>query len=102
MTPPKKPSNYGTAKDWTTILAGVGEGAQSATKGNAAHKQNKEDARQAKRRTLANLMNQAMRRNAALSRAGRENSDDLSDYKSQALQQVARGFVESMKGSTRG
>jgi hypothetical protein len=31
---------------------------------------------------------------------GQEHSDDMNDFQSQALQQVARGFVQALQGST--
>ena len=46
------------------------------------------------------MMNQAMKRNQNLFRVGQENSNDMNDFHSHALQEVARGFIESLKGST--
>lgn len=85
-----------------TILAGVSQGASSAMNrpGYAALANNKKDAREAKRRTLANSFNAAMQRRAALSNAGQQHADDMNDFQSQAMQQVARGFVQALQGST--
>ena len=59
-------------------------------------------AKENQRRTLANLLNSALRRDRNLFKKGQEYGDDLSDYQSQALQHIARGFAESLQGSTRG
>lgn len=60
----------------------------------------KQEAKEAKRRTLANLMNSAMKRNQGLFKVGQEYGDEMNDFQSQAMQQVARGFVDALHGST--
>lgn len=92
---------YGTPKDWSTIMQGAGQGASSAMQGATANATNKREAKEAKRRTLSNLLNQSLKRNQGLFRVGQENADEMNDFQSQALQQVARGFVEALQGSTR-
>lgn len=91
---------YGSAKDWAEIISAGGQGAASGMQGMAANANSKAEAKEAKRRTLANLMNSSLKRNSKLFRMGQENSDDINDYQSQAMQQVARGFVEALQGST--
>jgi hypothetical protein len=91
---------YGTPKDWASIISGAGEGAGAAMQSAASYANSKQEAKEAKRRTLANLLNSALKRNQALFRAGHEHSDEMNDYQSQALQQVARGFVNALQGST--
>lgn len=86
-------SSWGSPQNWSTVISGASQGATSAI-------QSKKDAKEAKRRTLANLMNQAMRRNAGLFTAGQEYGDEMNDFQSQALQQIARGFVNALQGST--
>ncbi len=93
-------SPYGSAKDWASIISGAGQGASSAMQGTAAYASSKAEAKEAKRRTLANLMSQAMKRNQGLFRVGQEHADDMNDFQSQAVQQVARGFVDALQGST--
>ena len=105
MTTPANTNNaasgsWGSPQNWTSVLSGVSKGAESGLQGQRAYVQNKNDAREAKRRTLANLMNQAMRRNANLFTAGQEYGDEMNDFQSQALQQIARGFVNALQGST--
>ena len=91
---------YGSASDWANVISGAGQGASSAMQGASAYATSKKEAKEAKRRTLANLMNQAMKRNTSLFRMGQEHQDDLNDYQSQAMQQVAKGFVDALQGSS--
>ena len=93
-------SPYGSAGDWSQIISGAGQGAGSAMQGASAYATSKKEAKEAKRRTLANLLNNALRRNQGLFRTGQEHADDMNDFQSQAMQQVARGFVEALQGST--
>lgn len=98
---PSNQNSERSANNWATILSGAGMGATSALQGMGANANSKMEAKEAKRRTLANLLNQALKRNQSLFRNGQEHGDDMNDFQSQALQQVARGFVESLNGSTR-
>lgn len=102
MNPSQQNSSpYGSAKDWATILSGAGAGVGSAMQGASANAGSKMEAKEAKRRTLSNLLNQALKRNQGLFRMGQEHGDEMNDFQSQAMQQVARGFVEALQGSTR-
>ena len=100
MTPENKSSPYGSAVDWASIISGAGQGAGSAIQGAAAYANSKEEAREAKRKTLANLLNNALKRNQGLFRVGQEHSDEMNDFQTQAMQQMARGFVDALQGST--
>jgi hypothetical protein len=91
---------YGSAGDWAQIISGAGQGAGAAMHGAAGYANSKAEAKEAKRRTLANLLNNALKRNQGLFRVGQEHSDEMKDYQSQAMQQMARGFVEAMQGTT--
>lgn len=99
-TPAANTPWYGSPGDWAKIIEGAGAGAGSALQGAAQYANTKEEAKEAKRRTLANLMNNAMKRNRALFRTGQDYQDEMNDFQTQALQQVARGFVEALQGST--
>ena len=89
------------AQDWAQIIQGAGQGASGAMESMAKNANSRAEAKEAKRRTLANILSQAMKRNRSLNRVGQEYGDDMSDYKSQAIQQVARGFADTLQGSTR-
>lgn len=95
----KKQGNYGNTKDWASILSGAQEGASSALQGATAYANSKREAKEAKRRTLSNLMNRAMKRNQDLYRVNEENANEMTDYRSRALQEVAKGFIDSLRGS---
>jgi hypothetical protein len=99
-TPTPEASPYGNASDWASILSGVGAGASAGVQGAAGLVTSKKEAKEAKRRTLANLFKNNMMRSQALSGMGQEHEDDLRNYQAQAIQQVARGFIESLQGST--
>jgi hypothetical protein len=97
---PKSSGSYGSAADWSQIISAAGQGAGQGMQGATANATSKKEAKEAKRRTLANLLSQAMKRNQGLFRMGQEHQDDMNDFQSQAVQQVARGFVDALQGST--
>lgn len=97
---PSTASPYGSASDWAQIISGAGQGASSAMHGSSANASSKMEAKEAKRRTIANLLSQALKRNQGLFRVGQEHQDEMKDFQSQALQRAAQGFVESLMGST--
>lgn len=100
MSENEKKSNYGSPRDWGSILAGVGEGASSALQGISSTANSKREAREAKRRTLSKLVNQAQKRNKDLFRVHQEGTGEMTDYQTRALQEAARGFVDSLRGSS--
>jgi hypothetical protein len=87
---------YGTPREWSQILAAGGQGASNALQGAVASATNKREAKEAKRRTLANLLNQAFKRNQGLFRVGQEYANEMNDLQSQSLQNTARGFVNAL------
>lgn len=91
---------YGSTQDWAQILSGMGQGGSQALQGASALATSKREAKEARRRTLSNMLNQALKRNQALFKVGQDYGDEMGDYQSNALQQMARGFVESLQGST--
>lgn len=93
-------SPYSSSQNWANIISAGGQGAASGLQGMSANASSKAEAKEAKRRTLANLLNSSLKRNRGLFRMGQEHMDDMNDFQSQALQQVARGFIDSLQGST--
>lgn len=93
-------NEYGSAKDYAEIISGAGKGAGIGMQGAAANANSKAEAKEAKRRTLAGLLNNSQKRNRNLFKLGQEHSDEMNDFQSQAMQEIARGFVNSLKGST--
>jgi hypothetical protein len=91
-------SSYGSPADWAQIISAAGQGAGAGAQSAAQHATSKKEAREAKRRTLANLLNQALARNQNLFRVGQEYSGEMADTQSQNLQNMARGFVNALQG----
>lgn len=92
--------SYGSPKDWANIISSTGQAASGAMQSNASLANSRKEAKQTKKRTLANMLSQAMKRNQSLFRVGQEYSDDMNDHQSQSLQQIARGFVDALQGHT--
>jgi hypothetical protein len=88
-------------QDWSSVISGAGEGASSAIQGAADYKTAKKTARESKRRTLANLLSQTLKRKQGLFKREQEHGEEMSDVKSEAMQHAAHGLVESLKGSTK-
>lgn len=94
MTIETKSSSYGSAGDWAKVIEGLGQGAGNTMAGVSAQARSKATAKEAKRRTLANVLTQAMKRDKSLFKAKQEHGDEMRDYQSQALQQMARDFAQ--------
>jgi len=94
-------SSWGKPEDWSKVITGVGEGASSAIQGSADSKTAKRLAKETKRRTLAKLFSERAKRKQGLFKRGQEHDEEMGDIKSEALQNTARGLVESLKGTTK-
>ena len=88
-------------QDYGELISGVGKGAGEGLRGKGVEGSTKRELRERKRRTLADLLNRAYGRESALGRAHQSYEDETVDYQSNALQQVARGLIESLHGATR-
>lgn len=98
-TPAAAPAKWGSDEDWAEIIKGAASGAKTAL--NSPYQaSNKKDAKESKRRTLANMLNNALKRSFNLNKAKRSHKGDMADFKSQALQQAARGFSSALQGSS--
>ena len=93
-------ANYGNAGDWASVLGGIGQGIQNASSSGGGSTFDRKDALEQKRRTLANMLNQALRRNQGMEIAQQGYGHDLNDYQAQIMQQIARGFTSAMQGTT--
>lgn len=90
-----------SAHDWATVIQGAGQGAANVFNSMGQMVSSKREARESKRKTIAKLLNNALNRNFKLMRAGQEYSDEMNDFKAKQMQDIARGFVDSLSGSTR-
>lgn len=102
MTAEASTSSASNTDRWNDIIQGAAQGAGSGMTAAAANSGSVAESREAKRRTLANIFNKAMKRRMALGKVKQEYGDEMNDYQSQAMQQVARGFAEALQGSGRG
>lgn len=93
-------SNWGSGQDWSSIISSAAQGASAGMQGSAQAATSKKEAKESRRRTLANILTQALKRRQGLFKVGQEYSDELNDYQTQAMQQAARGFVNALQGST--
>ncbi len=94
-------SGFG-AGNWARIIEGLGSGAMNFMQGSASNAASSQELKEAKRRTMANLLNKALRRDLSLYGMGRDYADELTDYKTQIMQQIARGFNNALQGSSIG
>jgi hypothetical protein len=97
-TPDAKGAGGDSSAGWAAIISGVSQGAQAAMSspdtGSA-----KKDAKERKRRTLANLLSQALQRKSKQHNASQAHLGEMKDLKSQVMQQQAKGFVHALQGS---
>ena len=100
MSADTKGNWYGKPKDWSKLVSGAGTGAAQAIEGLAKKAQTKKELKEAKRRTLANLLNQALQSEQGLFQVGQNYNEDIADTRNQSLQQTARGFIDALSGST--
>lgn len=97
--PPAASSGFGSAGDWATILSGLAQGAQGAMRRESATPltTGKKSAREAKRRTLASILESAFKRHQGLEDTNQVHENELRDFQSQTLQNAARGFVGGLR-----
>lgn len=92
---------YGSNSGIGTVLSGLGKGASEGVQSSIAYGNTKREAKEKKRRTLANLMDKAVKRNQELLKLGQDYGQEMTDHQNQALLNMARGFAESIGSSTR-
>lgn len=85
--------------DWATVIQGVGQGASTGLQSAGQFQGTKEEAKELKRRTWADLLKNALRRDLAMYRADVGHQDEMSSMQGDALSQMARGFVDSLRGA---
>jgi hypothetical protein len=84
--------------DYGKIISGAGEAAKAAMGSATALATSKREAKEARRRTVANLLNQRLKRKQNLKHAGQEHSREMENLRGDALQEAAKGYIESLKG----
>lgn len=89
---------WGSGMDWATVIQGAGQGAAEGFKSAGQGAATKAEAKELKRKTYAELLKNALKRDLAMYRADVGHQDDMRAMQGDALQQVARGFVDSLRG----
>ena len=93
-------SNWGNPQDWASIIGGAGQGAAEGFRGAAQQANTKQELKEAKRKTFAELLRNALKRDLSMYRADVGHQDQMTSMSGDAMQQVARGFADSMRGIT--
>lgn len=91
--------DWGTAKDWSSVISDAAKGAGEAFSHAGKMAQSKEELKEMKKRRMAELLAKAMKRNSSLHQLGAEAGNESADYRTQAIQDVARGFAEAFRGA---
>lgn len=86
--------------DWAQILSSAANAAGQGFNQAASGAGSKREAKEAKRRTVADFLRKALNRNQALFRTSQEYGNEMNQQSGDAMQQVAQGFVNAFKGST--
>ena len=90
-------TSNGTNQDWASLIHGMGQGASEGLRSSTQYAQTKKDQKELKRRTYADLLKNALRRDLAMYRADTGHQNDMTNLQGDALQQVARGFSDSLR-----
>ena len=85
------------AAQYGNIISGAAKGVAGALKTHNDLAMAKEEMKNEKRRRLAQILSQARRRDAGFADMLADQGDQTRDYQSQAIQDVARGFVETFR-----
>ena len=93
------PSSW-NGSELATIIHGVGRGAGNVLASQSSGVRSRRDALEARRRTQARLLNNALRKRQDSYQFGNDYDNELNHQSGDIMQQVARGFVDSFKGST--
>lgn len=83
--------------EYEDIISGVGKGAASAIQGYTDLASSKKEAKEAKRRTLANMLKQSLKRSQGIFKTGKNYNNEMKDYQAQVMQDIARNFVQGSK-----
>lgn len=92
-------SSFGSG-DWAKIFQGVQSGAEGGMNSAKQNQMSKRDVKEAKRRMMANLLNNALKRDRDMFEMSQDYGDTQTNFKNDALRQMARGFVGALQGST--
>jgi serine phosphatase RsbU (regulator of sigma subunit) len=100
MTAPTS-SSYGSPADYAAVISGSAQGATAGLKGGQSYAESKRQAKEMRRRTIADLLNAALKRQNNTFNMNQEYAGEMKDYQSQALQNAARSFSGALSGTRR-
>lgn len=83
-----------------SALSALGTGLAGLSKGYSSYQQGKalkEQAKETKRRTLADLLNEALSRSFQIGEGSRKRGADLASRRADALQNIASQYVQALR-----
>lgn len=83
-------------KNYADIIGASAKGGQDALSAGLTAAGTKANARDIKRQSFADFINGILRNKFALNRVNTEYQDEMTDTRSNAIQQMARGFAEAL------
>lgn len=86
--------------DFASISSGAGQAVGQGLQAQGQYAKTKEEKEELKRRILANLLNQAVQRDLSMYQATTAQEDRTSANQGDALQEMARGFADSLRSAT--
>lgn len=86
----------GNAAGWAAIIQGIGQGASTGLDAKAHAANSKLSAKEKKRRTLATMLSNAIKKKSELHDSKESHGSEMAGTKAQSLQNAARGFVNAL------
>lgn len=97
-TTPSAPQTFGgfSGQNWADIISGLIGGAASSRSGLSGAAGSRKEAKESKRRTIANLLTGALTGQQKSLMSGLAGGNALADIDNQAMQHLASGFISSL------
>lgn len=89
-----------TAKEYSDVIGKTASATGSFFDSSAQRAQTEEELREKKRRTFADLLRNALKRDVSMYRADVGHQDEMSSMQGQNMQEIAAGFANALKGAT--
>lgn len=91
--------DYNWAKDVADVIRGLGSATEGALHHGAQMAASKQELDQVKRRRKAEMLSKAFKRRQGLHQMERQSGAEAAGDQAQGFQDLARGFVDALKGS---
>ena len=89
-----------TTKDYAEVIGQTGAAAGSFFNSSADRAQTKRELREKKRKNLADLLRNALKRDLSMHRASTGHQDESASMQGQNMQDIASGFANALKGAS--